>query len=234
MTLNLLLLGKDLSTINEATLSVLSAIDEVRVVEGQLNGTVDNVVNSLNTKHERVVLVTDFVAPASETATRPDALLLKLREKLSESTLTLQRWGGVTVVESAVVGRDNLVIGLEHLSVNETLDGVLHNGLKVNRLVRGLRDLQHDGPVRARFGLSAGRTGTIGKLLGGELLGGVRLVVGGVVGEDGGTVEGAVVLREVELISSLVDALSAMQKDQNLPSTCLQCAQGALHGYQHQ
>lgn len=234
MAPNLLLLGKDLSTIDEATLSVLSAVDEVRVVEGQLNRTVDNVVNSLNTKHERVVLVTDLVAPASETATRPDALLLKLGEKLSESTLTLQRWGGVTVVESAVVGRDNLVVGVEHLSVNETLDGVLHNGLKVNRLVRGLRDLQHDGPVRAGLGLTAGRSGTIGKLLSGELLGSVRLVVGGVVGEDGGTVEGAVVLGEVELLSSLVDPLSVVQEDQNLPSTCLQCARGALHEYQHQ
>jgi hypothetical protein len=146
-----------------------------------------------------VVLVTDLVAPASETATRPDALLLKLGEKLSESTLTLQGWGGVTVIEPAVVGRDNLIVGIEHLSVNETLDGILDNSLKVNRLVRGLRDLQHDGPVRTGLGLTAGRSGTIGKLLGGELLRGVRLVVGGVVGEDGGTVEGAVVLGEVKL-----------------------------------
>jgi hypothetical protein len=213
LALSLLLLGKDLSTIDEAALSVLSAVDEVRVVEGQLNRTVDNVVNSFDTKHERVVLVTDLVAPASETATRPDALLLKLGKKLSESTLTLQRWGGVTVVESAVVGRDNLVVGVEHLGVNETLDGVFHDILKVNRLVRGLRDLQHDGPIRTGLGLSAGRLGTIGKLLGGELLGGVRLVVWGVVGENGGTVEGAVVLGEVELLSSLVDRLSVVQED---------------------
>lgn len=218
MALHLLLLGKDLSTINEAALSVLSAVDEVRVIESQLNSAIDNVVNSLDTKHERVILVTDLVAPASETATRPDALLLKLGEKLSESALTLQRWGGVTVVESAVVSRDDLVTGLEHLSVNETLDGFLHNGLKVHRLVRGLRDFQHNGPVGARLGLTAGRSGTIGELLGGELLGGVRLVVGGVVGEDGGTVEGTVVLGEVKLVPSLVDPLSVMRRTKTYPA----------------
>ena len=68
--------------------------------------------------------------------------------------------------ESAVVSRDNLIVGLEHLGVDETMDGFLHNGLKVNRLVRGLGDLQHDGPVRTGLGLIAGRLGTIGKLLG--------------------------------------------------------------------
>lgn len=56
-------LTEDLSTVLKTTLLVLAAVDEVGVVEGKLNSTVDNVVDSLYTQHERVVLVTDLVAP---------------------------------------------------------------------------------------------------------------------------------------------------------------------------
>lgn len=47
---------------------------------------------------------------------------------------------------------------------------------------------------------------------GGEFLGGGRLVVGGVVGEDGGAVEGAVVLGEVEP-AFVADAFRALAAD---------------------
>lgn len=201
------LLGEDLSPVNQTALSVLSAVDEVRVVESKLDSTVDDVVCSLNTQHEGVVLVTDLVAPATEAATGPDALLLELGQQLSEGTLTLQRGSGVTVVEATVVGGNDLVGRLEHTGVDETLDGVSQDRLLVDRLHRGLGNLQHDGPVRTALRLSALGLGAISELLGGQLLGGIRLVVGGVVGEDGGTVKGAVVLGEVELQNVTVSTM---------------------------
>lgn len=155
-----------------------------------------------------MVLVTDLVAPATEAATGPDVLGLEAGQDLSEGTLTLEGGGGVTVVEAAVVGRDDLVGGLEHLSVDQTLDGVGQKGLLVDRLHRGLGNLQHDRPVRALLSIGALGLGAVGKLDGGELLGSLGLVVRGVVGEDGGTVEGAVVLGEVELLKSFVSFLS--------------------------
>lgn len=208
----LLVLGEDLGTIDQTALGVLATVDKVGVVEGQLNGTVDNVVHSLDTQHERVVLVADLVAPATEATTGPDTLLLQLGEDLGEGTLTLQAGGGVTVVEAAVVGRDDLVSGGEHLSVDETLDGLGKELLVVNGLHGRLGNLQHDGPVRTLLGLGARGLRAIGELEGGQLLGGLGLVVGGVVGEDGGTVERRVVLGEVEP-ALVTDALGALTTD---------------------
>ena len=183
---------------SEPALSVLASVDEVRVVEGQLNSAGDNVVHSLDTEHERVVLVADLVPPAAEATTGPDVHILELGEKLLEDTLTLERGSGVTVVELAVVGGDDLILGLDHLGVDETLDAVLEQVLLINRLHARLRNLEHDGPVRTLLSLVRAGLGAIGVVEGGELGAGLGLVVGGVVGEDGGAVEGAVVLGEVE------------------------------------
>ena len=208
------LLGKGLGTIHQTTLGVLATVDEVGVVEGQLNGTVDNVVDGLHTQHEGVVLVADLVAPAAEATTRPDALLLQLGQDLGEGTLTLQGGGGVAVVEAAVVGGDDLVVGPEHVGVDQTLDGVGQELLVVDGLHGRLGNLQHDGPVRTLLSLGALGLGAISQLDGGELLGGLGLVVRGVVGEDGGTVEGAVVLGEVQP-ALVTDALGADTTDTN-------------------
>jgi hypothetical protein len=210
----LLLLGENLGTIDQAALGVLATVDKVGVVEGQLNGTVDNVVNSLNTQHEGVVLVADLVAPRSETATGPDTLLLELGQNLGEGTLTLQAGGGVTVVEAAVVGGDDLITGLEHLGVDETLDRLGEESLVVNGLHGRLGNLQHDGPVGTVLSLSVLGLGAIGELESGQLLGGLGLVVRGVVGEDGGTVEGAVILGEVQP-ALVTDAVGAGTTDTN-------------------
>lgn len=197
--LHSLLLGKRLRSVDQSSLGVLSSVDEVGVVEGQLDRSVDNIVDRFHAQHERVVLIADLVAPAAEAATRPDVLLLQLRQQLGEGTLALQGWSRVAVVEAAVVGGDDLVVGPEHLGVDETLDGLGQDGLLVDGLQRRLGDLQHDGPVRTLLRLGVLRLGAVGQLQSGQLLGRVGLVVGGVVGEDGGPVEGAVILGEVEL-----------------------------------
>ncbi len=57
----------------------------------------------------------DLVAPSTEATTRVDIQVLELGEELLEDALTLERRSGVTVVELAVVSRDDLVLGLEHL-----------------------------------------------------------------------------------------------------------------------
>jgi hypothetical protein len=203
-----------LGTIDQAALGVLATVDKVGVVEGQLNGTVDNVVNSFDTQHEGVVLVADLVAPRAETATGPDTLLLELGQNLGEGTLTLQARGGVTVVEAAVVGGDDLITGGEHLGVDKTLNGLGKESLVVNGLHGRLGNLQHDGPVRTLLRLGILGLGAISKLESWQLLGGLGLVVGGVVGEDGGAVEGAVVLREVQP-ALVTDAVRAGTTDTN-------------------
>ena len=161
-----------------------------------------------------MVLVADLVAPAAEAATRPDVHGLELGQHLGEGTLTLQRGGGVAVVEAAVVGGDNLVAGLQHLSVDETLDRLGEESLVVDRLHGGLGDLQHDGPVGTLLLLRARGLGAVRQLESGQLLASLGLVVGGVVGEDGGTVEGAVVLGEVQP-ALVADSLGTRATDTN-------------------
>lgn len=146
-----------------------------------------------------MVLVTNLIAPAAEAATGPDVKILELGQDLGESAFTLERGSGVSVVEAAVVSRDDLVTRPEHLSVDETLDRLSKKSLEVDGLHRRLGNFKHDRPVRTLLGFSALGLGAIGKLQSGELLRGFRLVVRRVVGEDGGAVEGAVVFGEVEL-----------------------------------
>lgn len=198
--------------LSETTLSVLAGVDKVGVVEGQLDSTAVDGINSLDTEHEGVVLVTDLISPAAEAATREDVHGLELRENLLEDTLTLKSGGGVTVVEGTVVGGDDLVLGLDHLGVDETLDAVLEEVLNIDGLHGGLRNLEHDGPVRTLLSLGRRSLLTVGKVESRELDVLLRLVVGGVVGEDGGTVEGAVVLREVQP-ALVTDALRALTSD---------------------
>ena len=161
-----------------------------------------------------MVLVADLVTPRAETATGPDTLLLELGQNLGEGTLTLQAGSGVTVVEAAVVGGDDFITRLEHLGVDETLDRIGEESLAVNGLHRRLGNLEHDGPVRTLLRLGVLGLGAVGELESGQLLGGLGLVVGGVVGEDGGTVEGTVVLGEVQP-ALVTDAVGAGTTDTN-------------------
>lgn len=97
-----------------------------------------DVVDGLDTQHKGVVLVADLVSPAAEAASRVDAEILELGQELLQDTLTLQGRGGVSVVKGTVVGGDNLVLGLEHLSVDETLDAVLEKVVHIHGLQGGL------------------------------------------------------------------------------------------------
>lgn len=197
-----------IEALGQATLSVLASVDKVGVVEGKLNVTVADGISSLDTQHERVVLVTNLVSPATEAATGVDVHVLELGKELSEDALTLQGGSGVTLVELAVVGRDDLILGLDQVGVDETLNAVLEEVLLIDGLHGGLGYFQHDRPVRTLLGLRRRSRAAVGKVLSGQLGLLLGLVVGRVVGEDGGTVEGAVVLGEVQpaLVS---DALRA-------------------------
>lgn len=159
-----------------------------------------------------MVLVADLVAPAAEAAARPDVLGLQLGQELLEHALALERGGGVAVVEAAVVGAHDLVAGQHHLRVHQALDAVGEHALLVHGLHARLGDLEHDTPVGAFLGLRGGGLAAVGELEGGQLLAGLGLVVGGVVGEDGGAVEGAVVLGEVQP-ALVADALGTQATD---------------------
>ena len=113
-----------LRPIHESLLVVLTAIDKVRVIQRQLDGAVDERVGGLDAEHEAVVLVADFVAPAAEAAAGEDVLFLEFGEELFEDALAFEGWGGIAVVEAAVVGGYDFVGGFEHLGGDEALDGV--------------------------------------------------------------------------------------------------------------
>lgn len=96
-----------------------------------------------------------------------------------------------------MVGRNDFVLGREKTSVDHTLNRLGEKFLLVDRLLSRLRDFEHERPVRSgtsRFSVDGGRKGRVGSLdsLEGDVL--LRAVVRRVVGEDGSTVEGAVVL----------------------------------------
>ena len=99
--------------------------------------------------------------------------------------------------EATVIGRDDLVLRLDHLGVDKSLNAVLEEVVMVNRLHRRLGDFQHDRPVRAFLGLSRLGLAAIGKVLSWQLDRLVWLIVWRVVGENGRTVERAVILRKI-------------------------------------
>lgn len=49
------LVSECVAAFHESSLCVLASVDEVGVVEGKLNGAVQDMVSSLNTKHEGVL-----------------------------------------------------------------------------------------------------------------------------------------------------------------------------------
>lgn len=205
-----------LGAVGQAALVVDARVDKVGVVEGELDGAVNGVVDGLDTQHERVVLVADLVLPGAEAAAREDVLGLEVGQDLLEGGVALVGGSRVAVVEAAVVGGDDFVLGLEHLGVDETLDGVGDQVVLVAHGLEGrLGNLEHDGPVGTRGGglrSTLGRALAVGELKGGQLDLLVRLVVGRVVGEDGGTVEGAVVFDKVQP-ALVADALGTLATD---------------------
>ena len=126
-----------------------AAVDEIRIIERQLRRSINDIIGSLDTKHKRVVLVADLVAPAAEAAARVDGFVLELGEELFEDAFALEGWGGVTVVEAAVVGAHDLVGGLQHRGVGEALDAVFEEMSAVDGFHAGFGDFEHNGPVRA-------------------------------------------------------------------------------------
>jgi len=123
------------------------------------------------------------------------------------------------VVETAVVGGDNLVCWLKHLGVDKTLDTVAEHVLGVDWLHGRLGNLQHDGPVWTLGHDLLFWLGAVGVLHSCELDGGDWLVVWRVVGEDGGAVEWAVVLWEVEP-ALVANALWTLATDTNTNDVC--------------
>ena len=113
-----------LRAVDEPTLIVDPAVDEIGVVERQLGGPVDDVIGRFDAQHEAVILVADLVPPAAEAAAGVNVLFLQFGQELLEDAFALEGWGWVTVVEATVVGADYFVIGFEHFGVDEALDAV--------------------------------------------------------------------------------------------------------------
>ena len=126
------LLADEMRPFDKSAFAVDSPVDEIRIVEGQLGGAVDDVVRSFDAKHKRVVLIADFISPAAEAAAGIDILCLELRQELFQNAFALQARGWVAVVEASVISRNNLVVRLEHLGVDKALDAVFEHVRLIN------------------------------------------------------------------------------------------------------
>lgn len=146
-----------------------------------------------------MVLVANFVLPRSETPAGQDILLLEVGQDLGQRTITLKAGSRIAMVKATNVSADNLILWLQQISVDQALDVVGQQGVMVNRLVRRLGNLEHNGPVWS--GLRLRRSGllTVGQLLGGQLDLVFGLIIRGVVGENSSPIEWAIVFREVQL-----------------------------------
>ncbi len=180
-------------------LMVATPVDPVRVEQCQLGSAEKCAVDSLPSESRRVVLVADLVLPRSESTTAVDVVLLKRGQQGSKSSVTSKRGSGVSGGELAVVGRDDLVISVDEVGVDASLDGLGKDLLRINGLEVRLGNLHHERPVRSLLGLLRGSAlGGVSVLQSRELDVSLGAVVWRVVGEDGSTVEGAVILGEVE------------------------------------
>jgi len=180
---------------------------------------VQNVVDRLNSKHERMILISDLVFPAAETAPGMNAQRVQLREELLQDAITLQGGGGVTVVEAPMVNRHNLVIGVHEGSVYAALDRLRDEIFLVDRLHGRLGNLHHQGPIWATLLFQRVRPATVGLSHGRQLDAGLRLVVGRVIAKDRGPVERAIVLREVKpaFITNILRSGTRIP----IPTTCV-------------
>lgn len=150
-----------------------------------------------------MILISNLVLPGPETASGQDVLGPQVGESLVQDTIPLQAGGGISVVEPADIGADDLLLGLKQVGVDQALDAIGEQRLLLDWLVGGLRDLEHDRPVRPRLCIGGSGLFAVGQLLGGKLDVFVWLVERRVVGEDRGAVERAVVLDKVQLSGGL-------------------------------
>lgn len=125
-------IAEDFETFGETALLVLAPVDKVGIVEGELDGAIENVVCGFDAEHEAMILIANLVAPAAEATARVDIHGLELGEQLGEHAFALEGGRRVAVVEASVVCGYNLIIGREHLRVDETLQGVAHDVLHVD------------------------------------------------------------------------------------------------------
>ena len=128
--------AKKLGSVDESALMIDPPIDEIRVVERQFGGTVDDGICSFDAEHEGVILIADLVSPAAEAAAGEDVFLLQAGEELFQHAFTLQRRGRVAVLEAAVVFADDFVGGVEEFGGDEAAEGFFDNGLVIDGFER--------------------------------------------------------------------------------------------------
>lgn len=96
-----------------------------------------------------MVLVSNFVLPGPKPTARENVLAVEVRLDFCQCTIPLKSRSRISMIETSDVSAHNLVLGFQKVCVNETLDGFLEQSLLVDRLVGGLGNFEHDGPVGA-------------------------------------------------------------------------------------
>ena len=124
-------------------------------------------IGGLDTQHEAVVLIADFVAPAAEAAAGVDVFFLEFGQELFQDGFAFEGWGWVAVVEAAVVGGYDFVGWFQHVGCDEAFYAVGEHVCVVDGFHAGFGDFEHDGPVGAFLGGGVGGFFARGELLGG-------------------------------------------------------------------
>ena len=145
-----------------------------------------------------MILIPHLIPPAAEAAAGENIHFFQLGEQFCQHSLALEGRCRVSVVEGSVVCGDYFVLGFYHVGVYQALDTFCEDFLAVDGFHYGFGDFEHDTPIGSLFRFGRAGFAAVGELLRGEFRRGLGLVVGRVVGEDRGAVEGTVVLGEVE------------------------------------
>ena len=103
--------------------------------------------------------------------------------------------------EFTVIDADDFIVRGEEVCVDGSLDGVRDEVWLVDGFQAGLGDFKHERPVGAFFCSCGVGFVAVCELEGWEAGVGLGLVVGGVIREDGRSIEWAIGFGEVELLS---------------------------------
>mmetsp|Transcript_6266 Transcript_6266/g.17989 ORF Transcript_6266/g.17989 Transcript_6266/m.17989 type:complete len:496 (+) Transcript_6266:382-1869(+) len=189
-------------------LCVLLLVHNVGVRQCDFLGAKQHIVGTLHTQHEGVILVGDLVLVRPEPTPRPDGVVPQPGQGLVQRPVTCHTGRGVAVLQPPVVEGHDLVGGGDELGVDGAPDGLRHNGRPgaARQLLRGLlhrlavrlAHLEHERPVWSRLRLAVLHLRPISQQKGAQLLVLGGAVIGRVVAEHGGAVEGAVILRIIQ------------------------------------
>ena len=160
-----------------------------------------NIIHRLNANHKTMILIRNLILPTPKPATTPYIFRLQRRQNLGETSISFKRGRRVSMGEFTVINADDFIVCGEEVCVDGSLDGVGDEVWLVNGFQARFGDFKHERPVGAFFCRCGVGFVAVCELQGWEASVRLGLVVGGVIREDGRSIEWAIGFGEVELLS---------------------------------